>query len=82
MKEILVTIYVLSIQQEFDLFLPIALNTNEAINMIQDSIVEMSDGNYEKKDVVYLYGEDGKVINSNNPVKYSGLTNGCRVLMI
>ena len=82
MKEIIITIYVLSIQQEFDLFIPISLKMNEALNLIQDSIVEMSEGNYEKKDVVYLYSEDGKVINTNNPVKYSGLKNGCKVLMI
>ena len=82
MKEILVTIYVLSLQEEYDLFLPISLNVNDAINLIQDAIVEMSEGNYEKKEVAYLYSESGKVINSNNPVKYSGLTNGCKVLMI
>jgi len=82
MKELLVTIYVLSLQQEFDLFIPIFLNTQETINLIQDSIVEMSEGNYVKKDNAILITESGKQINGNNPIKYSGLTNGCRVLMI
>lgn len=82
MKEILVTIYVLSLQQEFDLFIPIFLNTAETINLIQDSIVEMSEGNYVKKEKVLLITESGKQVNASNPIKYSGLTNGCRVLMI
>lgn len=82
MKELLVTIYVLSLQQEFDLVIPIFLNTKEAIDLIQDSIVEMSEGNYVKKDKPVLLNEAGKVINDLNPIKYSGLTNGCRVLMM
>ncbi len=82
MKELLVTIYVLSLQREFDLFIPIFLNTSEALNLIQDSIVEMSQGNYVKKEEVLLITESGNRINTNNPIKYSGLTNGCRVLMI
>ncbi len=81
MKELLITIYVLSLQEEYDLFIPISLKMREAISLIQDSIVEMSDGNYEKKDQVYLYDENGNVINDNNPVKYSGLKNGSKVLL-
>lgn len=82
MKEIVVTIYVLSLQEEYDLFIPISLKLCDILDSIQDSIVEMSQGNYEKKDRVFLYDESGKVINDNNPIKYSGLKNGSRVLMI
>ena len=42
MKKILVTIYVLSLQQEFDVFIPIAMNMKDAISLIQDSIVKLS----------------------------------------
>lgn len=82
MKEIVVTIYVLSLQEEYDLFIPISLKLCDILDSIQDSIVEMSQGNYEKKERVFLYDESGKVINDNNPIKYSGLKNGSRVLMI
>ena len=82
MKEIVVTIYVLSLQEEYDLFIPISLKLCDILDSIQDSIVEMSQGNYEKKERVFLYDEAGKVINDNNPIKYSGLKNGSRVLMI
>ena len=81
MKEILVTIYVLSLQEEFDIFIPIKFNVNEAIDLIQDSIVNLSNGNYQKVENPLLYEESGKVINGNNAVKYSGLKNGCTVLL-
>ena len=82
MKELLVTIYVLSLHEEYDLFIPISIKTEDAVNLIQDSIVEMSSGNCVKKDRVYLVNEEGFAINTNNPVKYSGLRNGSRLLMI
>lgn len=82
MKELLVTIYVLSIQREYDLSIPISYNMNDALNLIQDSIVNMSNGIYEKKESTMLIDSEGKVINTNNPVKYSGLKNGCKVLLV
>ena len=82
MKEILVTIYVLSLQQEFDVFIPIKLEMKEALDLIQNTIVDLSNENYEKKDNVVLFSDSGKIINSNNPVNYSGLTNGCKVVMV
>lgn len=82
MKKILVTIYVLSLQQEFDVFIPIAMNMKDAISLIQDSIVKLSNENYQKKDNVMLFDEDGKIINPNNKAKFSGLNNGSKVIMI
>ena len=81
MKEIIITIFVLSLQEEYDVSLPIKLQMNEAIDLIQDTIVNLSSSNYEKKNNVLLYTENGKVINTNNTVKYSGLQNGIKVLM-
>ena len=65
MKELLVTIYVLSIQREYDLSIPISYNMNDALNLIQDSIVNMSNGIYEKKESTRLIDSEGKVINTN-----------------
>lgn len=82
MKKILVTIYVLSLQQEFDVFIPIAMNMKDAISLIQDSIVKLSNENYQKKDNVMLFDEDGKIINLNNKAKFSGLNNGSIVVLV
>ena len=82
MKKILVTIYVLSLQREFDVFIPITMNMNDAISLIQDSIVKLSNENYQKKDNVMLFDEDGKIINLNNKAKFSGLNNGSKVVLV
>ncbi len=82
MKKILVTIYVLSLQREFDVFIPITMNMNDAISLIQDSIVKLSNENYQKKDNVMLFDEDGKIINLNNKAKFSGLNNGSKVILL
>lgn len=81
MKEILVTIYVLSLQQDFDMFIPIKFNMNEAIDLIQDTIVNLSNGNYQKVEHPLLFTDSGNVVNNNNNVKYSGLKNGSKVIL-
>ncbi len=84
MKKILVTIFVLCIGEQYDLFIPIDMNLLEVINLIQKSIYELSGEEYiiRKDNEVLLYNDDGKIINSNNVVKFSGLKNGSRILLV
>ena len=81
MDKILVTIYVLALEESYDILIPINLNCKEALNMIQDTIKELSEEIYEVNPSALLYTEDGKLINLNNNIKFSGLTNGCKVLL-
>ena len=81
MNKILVSIYVLALEESYDILIPINLNMKEAIDLIQETLIELSEGAYQKKEAVLLYTEDGLVINTNNTVKFSGLTNGCKVLL-
>ena len=84
MKRILVTVFVLCIGEQYDLFIPIDMNMSDAIGLMQKSIYELTNEEYiiKKDKAVMLYDEDGKVINTNNVVKFSGLKNGSRVLMV
>lgn len=84
MKKILVSIFVLCIGEQYDLFIPIDMKLLDAINLIQKSIYELSGEEYviRKDNEVLLYNDDGKIINSNNIVKFSGLKNGSRVLLV
>lgn len=81
MNKILITIFVVSLNEEFDLLLPIGLKTSDAIEVIQDSLGELSNGNYQKKEEVDLYTADGLIINKNNIVKFSGIKNGSKLLL-
>ncbi len=82
MNNILVTIYVLSLDESYDLLLPINLKVEEVLEMIQNTLYEMSSNNYVKHDKAYLINIDGNIINNNNLVRLSGLKNGCKVVLI
>ncbi len=63
--------------------LPINLDMKDVIALIQKAINELSDGSYVAKDNVKLYDKStGYLINTNNIVKYSGLKNGCSIMII
>ncbi len=82
MNEILVTVYVLGLDEEYDMFLPIGMNMKECLNLIQETIRELSEENYVVHEDAKLYSStEGKLINLNNAVKFSGLKNGCKVLL-
>jgi hypothetical protein len=82
MNKILISIYVLNIESQYDLMIPINLSVKEAIDLIQDAIVELSSNSYKKNIEAVLYDEDGKNINQENIVKFSGLKNGSKVLLV
>ncbi len=82
MDKILITVYALAIEEEYDIFLPISITMTDAIDRIQNTIFEMSEGNYIINPSPTLYrDEDGKIVNIKNTVKFSGLKNGCKVLL-
>ena len=82
MDKILVTIYVLSIDEQFDVFLPIGKTVSYILDYIQDSIVDLSNNNYVKKENVLLYLSNGLIVNPNNTVKYSGIKNGSMLCLV
>ena len=82
MTNILVTIYVLSLDESYDLLLPINVKVVDVLDMIQTTLIEMSSNNYVKHDNAYLINIDGNVINNNNLVRLSGLKNGCKVVLL
>ena len=49
---------------------------------LQESLIDLSNGNYIKKEIITLYNIDGLIINQNNIVKCSGLKNGSRILLM
>ncbi len=82
MNKILITIYVISIDETYDVLVPINLKMSEIMELIQNTITELSNDNYEKHDNAILMNSESKIINTNNSGKNSGLTNGCKVILI
>ncbi|MCI8347025.1 MAG: hypothetical protein HFJ12_03640 [Bacilli bacterium] len=83
MNKILVSVKVPTIEEEYDLFIPIGEKMDEILLLIQKSINELSDGYYEINEHANLYDSiGGKVINKNNIVRFSGLKNGSKVILL
>lgn len=82
MNKILVTIYVLLLDESYDVLLPINLKMSEVYDLIQNTICELSSNNYIKHDNAILLSSNGLLINNNNIVRLSGLTNGCKVVLL
>ena len=82
MKKILIVVYVLFLENEYDILLPINISVLEAIELIQTSVCELSGNTYIINDNAVLYDAYGKVININNIVKFSGLKNGSKVILV
>jgi hypothetical protein len=82
MDKVLVSIYVPSIEKEFNVYLPINIKLLDVINSFQKDLVDMSDNNFEIIEKPVVYNDyDGKILNLNNIVKDCGLKKGCRLLL-
>ena len=82
MDKILVSIYVLRIDETFEIYIPINKNAGEVLNLIQKEIVKLSNETYILNEKAMLYTEEGTIINTNNMVRFSGLTNGQKLLLV
>ena len=82
MDQLLISVYVISINEEFDMYIPINMKVTDLINFIKEKIVEETAGAYEPKEALKLYDvTTTKLINSNNIVKYSGIKFGSKLLL-
>ena len=83
MKKVLVSIYVLRLDRTFDVEIPINLSMSDVLSLLQDSIKEMSNGAYQVNSNARLYeSHSGNLLNPNNIVKYSGIKNGGKLLLV
>ena len=81
MEKILVSIYVLRIDETFDIYIPINKNTQEALNLIQKEIVNLSNETYIINEKAMLYTENGTLINTTHMLRIYGLSNGDKSLL-
>ena len=69
-------------ENQYDIMIPINLSVKDAIALIQQALLELSDNSYKNDSNAMLYNENGAIINVNNIVKFSGLYNGCKVILM
>lgn len=82
MDKILVTVHVPYIEEQYDFLVPINIKASVAFTLIQKSICDYNDNYVFKENVNAFDSYEGKLINQNNIVKFSGLKNGSHVMLI
>ena len=61
MNKLLVSVFVLCLENQYDLMIPINISVKDAIELIQKSIFELTDHSYQINYNACLYDEDGKL---------------------
>lgn len=83
LNKITINVFVPLIDCSYDMNIPINLKMSDVIKLIQETIHDLSNGDYVINKNAKLYDKStAKLINLNNIVKYSGLTNGACVMLL
>jgi len=83
MNKILVIVYIPSIEQEYEIFIPINKKIGTIKTKIIESVIELSDGNIKNVDNLRLYEkESASMLHNNIMVKNSGLKNGSKIILM
>ena len=82
MDKILIELYVPSINENYDVFIPTSRRIYEVENMLSKMIEELSLNRYSNNENILCYFEDGKIINRNLKVIDCKITNGTKLMLI
>ena len=82
-NKILIELEVPLLEKNFDLFIPINKKIGTIKKLIEDSLVELTDKEYEIREDTNLYSKDtGNIYDVNQNVRDTDLQNGSRVILI
>ena len=82
-NKILVELEIPLIEKKYDLFIPINKKIGTIKNLIETSIMELTDNSYEKKEDTNLFSkETGVVYDVNKTVRDTDLQNGSRIILL
>lgn len=83
MNKVLVLVYVPLLEQQYDILIPINRKIGTIKRILENTIVELSDGNFHMDENVKLYDkETGKKLDNDVYVKNSGIVNGTKLILL
>lgn len=83
MNKILVEIYVPTMEEKYDVFIPINKTIETVLILLNKAISDITNGKYIYKNTSMLCNKDnGQVYELNKLVKDVGLKNGSKLLLI
>ncbi len=82
-NKILVEVYVPLIEREFDVFIPINKKIKNVTRLINEAIVDLSNGSWPSDKNVRLFSRNsGVYLDSKANVREAGLVNGSEVILL
>ena len=82
-NKILIELEIPLLEKKYDLFIPINKKIGTVKKLIEDSLQELTDTNYEVREDTNLYSKDtGDIYDVNKNVRDTDLKNGSRVILI
>ena len=82
-NKILIELEIPLIEEYYDLFVPINKKIGTIKNLIEQSLVELTDGAYEPNEASNFYSkETGNIYDVNQSVRDTDLKNGSRVILM
>ncbi len=82
MNKIFVILYVPSIGEKYEMFLPISKKIGTIAKLLTKSVNELSDGTFPIKESLLYDKKDGKIYDLNITVKESNIRNGSEIILI
>ncbi len=82
-NKILIELEIPLLEKKFDLFIPINKKIGTVKRLIEESLKDLTDTNYEIKEDTNLYSKDtGDIYDVNKTVRDTDLQNGSRVILL
>ena len=82
-NKILIELEIPLVEKKYDLFIPINKKIGTIKKLIEESLKDLTDTNYEIKEDTNLYSKDtGEIYDVNKTVRDTDLQNGSRVILI
>lgn len=82
-NKVLVDVYVPLIEQEFNLFIPVNRKIGLIKKIIGNSVVELSDGNYQVDTELNLYNkETNRIYNDDIYLINTDIRNGSKLMLL
>ena len=82
-NKILIELEIPLLEKHFDLFIPINKKIGTIKKLIEESLKDLTDTNYEIKEDTNLYSKDtGDIYDVNKNVRDTDLKNGSRVILL
>ncbi len=83
MEKVLVEIYVPVVNTSYDVFVPLASQMSEVLELVKKAVTELSDGEFRAtEETAICYRENGTIININMSVFELGIRNGTKLMLI